>query len=171
MKSFVFLFAFALLVGCNAHDHADEHSHGHNHLDYQRIKKIAESSSRNFNPGFVSSFHYARLYSIRNYNIYDTLSSGQRKQQEPGPIIKRMAGEVPGVNSKGDFHVVFLSERDTVHQYRMQSPLYVRLENGPDRGLFKVKTGLFYIPVPELKNITEIVLKDNDGTELVSKFR
>ena len=174
MKSYIFLFAFVVFAQCDSHkksgDHhdSDEHSRDENHFDYQRIKKLAEDSARNFNPGFVRSFHSARLYSIRNYNMYDTLVT-LRKQTMP--LIKRMAGEVPARNSKGEFQVVFLNERDTVYQYRMESPLNVRRENGADNGLFKVRAGSFFIPLPEVKNVTEIVLRDNDGTELVSKFR
>jgi hypothetical protein len=165
------LFFLAIMV-CLAADSAEVPPKAKN-FDFLRIKATAEHSVRRFNPGFVSAYYRARVYAIHDYHMRDSLTVDSL------PIIKDVAGYLPVDSSAGPLHVSFIAESkghgrtlvDTVYEYRMESPLYTRKENGMERGLFQVKAGSFLVPLPAAKNITNIVIEDEDGIKLVSKFR
>ena len=152
-------------------------NHSHKTFKYLEIKTRAEESRRPFNPGFVSARYPARLYAIHDYEIADllVLDTLQRKV----PVIKDVAGYLPADRSEGPFQVIFLAKpkgrdtghADTIYQYGMDSPLYVRRENGLEQGLYEVKDGTFLVPLPPMKNITTIVLKDRNGKYFESTFR
>lgn len=172
VRKLVLILIVVLYSGADtAHD-----NHNHNTFKYLEIKAQAEDSTRDFNPGFVSAFYRARLYAIHDYELADSTTI---VQQDTVAIVKDVAGYLPGDRSEGPFQVIFLAEKkghdaghaDTVYQYRMDSPLYVRRENGPEPGLYEVKDGTFLVPLPSLKNITKIVLKDRNGKHFDSTFR
>ena len=148
----------------------------HKSFKYLEIKTRAEESRRPFNPGFVSALYRARLYAIRNYEITDSLTMTKR---DTAAILKDVAGYLPADRSEGPFQVIFLAEKkgrdagqaDTVYQYGLDSPLYVRRENGGEPGIYKIKDGTFLVPLPPVKNITKIILKDRNSKAFESTFR
>lgn len=137
--------------------------------DYLKIKEQAEARKRNFNPGFVAKFHAARIFQIRNYEIKDSVVNLQRINV---PAMKRVAGDVPASGSLGPFKVTVLSEkRDTLYHYGMPSPLFVRKEHGPEKGLYRVKNGSFHISLPAIEEAAIIILSDSEGTYHESRMR
>lgn len=142
---------------------------GRKHVDYQKIKEDAQARKRNFNPGFVTASHEARLFRIKDYEICDTVTTLKR---DTVPVLRTVAGDLPQKNAPGPFTVTFLSEKgETLYQYGMRSPRFARREHGPDKGLYKVKDGTFLVPIPPLENAAKIVLRDSDGVQYESKLR
>lgn len=138
-------------------------------VNYQKVKEAAEAKKKNFNPGFVTATHAARVYRIDNYEIRDSLITIERVTV---PVMRTVAGDLPERNATGPFKVTFLAEKgDTLYHYGMQSPLYVRREHGQSKGLYKVRAGSFLVPIPPLQNIARIILEDSNGTRHESTIR
>jgi|SRR5690349_4680144 len=172
VRKLAFILMVVLFTGADTTPDNDPHAS----FKFLEIKARAEQSTRDFNPGFVSAFYNARVYAIRDYEMVDSLRKDSLKT---AAVIKRVAGYLPANGSEGPFQVIFLAAQkghgttrlDTVYKYGMKSPLYTRRENGLEQGIFQIKEGSFVIPLPDIQNITRIVLQDKGGKKLESDFR
>jgi hypothetical protein len=165
------LFAVIVFVSACGHEHEEK-----KYVDYQRIKKLTEKSTLRFNPGFINGRHTILVYKIDNYEIFDSM---RIVRGQPVRYTKTVLGKMPSMRSGGSFEVIIhytgdkrdlQSAKDSITSYRMLSPLYHRVEQGADRGLVKIKAGTFEIPLPDIRNIRKITLKDYGREKHVSIF-
>lgn len=138
------------------------------YIDYQKVKKLTEDSTRTFDPTFMEQSHVAVVFKIRHYEIYDSLIHGHGLSVK---ATRNIEGRMPAMKSGGTFQVIFNdSSGNELYSYRMKSPLYHRVEQGSQKGLYKIQAGSFDVPVPNLPDIREIVLKDYGRTKHRSRF-
>jgi len=165
------LFAVMLFFSACGHEHEEK-----KYVDYQKVKKLTEKSTLRFDPGFINGRHTVLVYKIDNYEISDSMRS---IRGTPVRYTKTVLGKMPSMRSGGSFEVIIhyavdkkdsQNAKDSITSYRMPSPLYHRVEQGPDKGLVKVKAGAFEIPLPEINNIRKIILKDYGRERHVSNF-
>lgn len=138
------------------------------YLNYLRVKKSAEDNTARFIPGFVHKKHFAIVFGIENYQITDSFTLTKHGLRPPSLLRRSVVGDFPTMKAGGSFQVIFKHGGRSILSYFMPSPLYQRVENGPGKGLFKIKKGSFEIPVSDsiykLPNL-RIILKDH-GTSV-----
>lgn len=161
------IFLVTLFLSCNNNPEKRKF------INYLDIKKSAEDSTDTLDLNYINSRHFRMTFYINDYEIVS---------KDPASTLQNVVGLPPSMRSGGSFQVILKGSHEviqkgkhkviqksshmvTLDSFKMNSPLFYRIEHGADKGLVKVKRGSFKIPIRGdsnfIKKVRKIIFYDN----------